>query len=584
MNRHFKNAQELGQGLRRGFDDQTNIYLNNVTSSPHTSPSETYFVLYEIGRPDIWSNAQIQLYEKVTTFEGKTMWNDLTQQGPVSVSTVDPIWKNNDLSVRYRTKDFINREEFELPAGSLCLVLPLMKQSIYLKGNGDIGKFVIVPIDDVIVVKSQKESGRDELNNADLDTSIKNKRHVIIRTSRALMGGSMADLDIVERGSDRYLKLPHRLPHHAQLDLETRADENKLIIPGSSARLTSIVSDTRKLRSTLYLQVTNTGLAPAYFSLTTRDCNPRLDFNENEAVTLDTEKCLIPPMHTKKFTMELPLEKSFEDYTCTTDDPKLLCRNMPELEQVAAGISTLESPRRTRSACYPDTVSINIFVVFIGVLLMLIIFGIIKAILGLFLPCVGSWGLEFVLKVPRKLDRYYESSLKCRTVAYDKDGWPVHPDTKKRSVLLVSKYMEFILNVLMFVILPCVILWDAINQLIFKCQNVADEKVGADVRHSSSRKCFSTQNMQTSEPRWRRRTGGMRKWMTPQAEELSTDIWQYGLSPTGAVGSSMQPLLTETTKRGGTIEKPACQIDSEQDDTEYVLMQMQKSKESLAIQ
>lgn len=44
--------------------------------------------------------------------------------------------------------------------------------------------------------------------------------------------------------------------------------------------------------------------------------------------------------------------------------------------------------------------------------------------------------------MPRKLDHYYESSLRGCSVVYDGEGWPVHPKTKERTVQLVSKYVS----------------------------------------------------------------------------------------------------------------------------------------------
>ncbi|CAH4036245.1 unnamed protein product [Pieris brassicae] len=115
----------------------------------------------------------------------------------------------------------------------------------------------------------------------------------------------------MQHGDEGFLKLPLKTGHCTQMDLEVKADENKLIIPGSSARLTSIVSDTRDARSVINLQVTNTGLAPAFFSVAPRECTPRIEDSSN------TQKSLIPPMHTNIFTMELALEISHDDYRCS---------------------------------------------------------------------------------------------------------------------------------------------------------------------------------------------------------------------------------------------------------------------------
>lgn len=48
------------------------------------------------------------------------------------------------------------------------------------------------------------------------------------------------------------------------------------------------------------------------------------------------------------------------------------------------------------------------------------------------------------------------------------------------------------------------------------------------------------------------------------------------------VNSQMQPLLNENANIGAK-EKQQTYVDAEQNDTAYVLMQMQKSKESLAL-
>lgn len=48
------------------------------------------------------------------------------------------------------------------------------------------------------------------------------------------------------------------------------------------------------------------------------------------------------------------------------------------------------------------------------------------------------WGLARMLQMPRKLVHYYEPALRERSVLYDEEGWPVHPDTKQRTVRLVS--------------------------------------------------------------------------------------------------------------------------------------------------
>ncbi|VVC95417.1 unnamed protein product [Leptidea sinapis] len=345
------------------------------------------------------------------------------------------------------------------------------------------------------------------------------------------------------------------------------------MILSSSGRLTTVVSDTRNAGSTISLQVTNTGLAAAQFRTITRECTPPL--GGGQYTEFGSEKVLIPPAHTRTVLLNLPLQEFFEDAICSREDPQLLCRNMDEPQLKAAGLSLNEGFRLVRDVCYPDDVTINIFVVCLGVIMGLLLLGLVKAFLGLFCMCIGTQGLHLLLQMPRKLDHYYEAGLRKYTVEYDKDGWPIHPETKKRGVRLVSKPMEFVLNIIFFVSVPCIVLLNSFRQIKEKCRSV--EKNMSSQRRNN-KKCFSSQDIQNKKLRWRKQQSRLRRWMTPEAELLSTDIWQRGLSPTG---QKMEPLLNETQFSAKYDEKRTIP-DSEQDDAEYVLTQIQRSKESLA--
>lgn len=70
-----KNKKENEHNQRRhpknAFDEE--LYLDYP---------ERIFALYEIGNPDVWYNVQVQLFEKLSTSDGKTVWNDLTNGEP----------------------------------------------------------------------------------------------------------------------------------------------------------------------------------------------------------------------------------------------------------------------------------------------------------------------------------------------------------------------------------------------------------------------------------------------------------------------------------------------------------------------
>lgn len=54
---------------------------------------------------------------------------------------------------------------------------------------------------------------------------------------------------------------------------------------------------------------------------------------------------------------------------------------------------------------------------------------------------VGEFGLGMLVDLPKPLEGYQESEIMYRPVIYDVGGWPVHPDTKERTVRLLPKYV-----------------------------------------------------------------------------------------------------------------------------------------------
>ncbi|CAH2229918.1 jg24527 [Pararge aegeria aegeria] len=411
----------------------TKLYKKQLQYNlPDRISEEKDFIIYEISDPELWYSAQAQLFEKLSTPEGKTVWNDLTKDETACVNSVNPEWSNQDVDIQYKSADFLAREDYRLPRPDLCLVVP---------------------------IKQDHENGTKVVLLNDDDKSI------------------------------------------ALRDVRIKRDDR-------------------------------------CFCVWHCDC------------------------------------------VCLGEDPKLLCRDMSAAQLLAAGLSAQQKSRHARSVCYPDIVTLNLFVTFIGVLIALLILGLLKALLGLACRCVATWGLHRFLETPRKLDHYYERSLRNRRVLYDDEGWPIHPDTKERTVGLVSEPMEFILNVIFFVTLPCLMLWDAMRKLC-RCQRLdgnseLNYKMDEDVK-----RCFSSHDVQVTKRQLRRRRRELHRWMTPQAEELTAGIWQKGLSTLGEKTRVYLPLLQDKSGFRKTCEHSSY-IDSEQDDTEYVLMQMQKSRESLA--
>jgi hypothetical protein len=66
--------------------------------------------------------------------------------------------------------------------------------------------------------------------------------------------------------------------------------------------------------------------------------------------------------------------------------------------------------------------------------------GTLKGVVGLCYPTVGAWGLGVFVKHAGKIPQYYEEELRDRPVIFDSDGFPVHPDTRLRTVRTMSRY------------------------------------------------------------------------------------------------------------------------------------------------
>lgn len=109
--------------------------------------------VYEIGNADLWNTIQVQIFEKLTTPEGKTAWKDLTMGKPARfllycfcddlgtdkdlfdrfngfrVGSLYPEWTGQDLSILYKPSEWVPREGYTLPLTSLCLLAPVSEKS-----------------------------------------------------------------------------------------------------------------------------------------------------------------------------------------------------------------------------------------------------------------------------------------------------------------------------------------------------------------------------------------------------------------------------------------------------------------------
>ncbi|XP_004924662.1 uncharacterized protein LOC101744258 isoform X1 [Bombyx mori] len=552
-------------------------YLNNINVHD--------FTLYAIGNPEIWKKVNLQLFEKRNTPEGKPVWNDITKGHHVSLSSVTPEWIGQDAAAKFKPIDFINRTEFTFSMENLCILIPMRMEIM----KGTHRTYIIVSMDDIFYWENsarfmKRDNNSFPFRNASTLSSTKLQvqpmkpiRKVLIRPKKALIAIDKNQLNIVTQGPNEYLTLPFRKSYETEIDIEAKADENQVVLVGQFGRITAAISDASGIvRPTLFFQITNTGLTSSKFRVVLRECDTQLFDIKN---LTQPDSILIPPRLTRLMKLELPdlqdVDRStcsvdlvnhedipiaarrvvikrgdrcfciwFCECVCLADDAKLNCKKMREPRQAAAGLSRkdIALSRRPRSFCYNDNEAVNFIVTFLGVLITLLLLGLAKGFLGLFFPCIRSWGLDRILKSPRRLKHYYETSLRSRYVQYDADGWPIHPDTKKRTVYAESRSMEFTLNLIFFITIPCIVVCDILRQIIQKCIPQTED----DAEHTNQNDNNNNKNINHY----------------TQARNFLDDCKN----------------CNECTLNDMHPEESG---DSEQDDTVFILMQLQKSKSSL---
>ncbi|XP_071051145.1 uncharacterized protein [Onthophagus taurus] len=140
-------------------------------------------------------------------------------------------------------------------------------------------------------------------------------------------------------------------------------------------------------------------------------------------------------------------------------------------------IAELLKKNRPIRACEFDSINpichagvgMSILISCCAVILVLIFMGLLKGILGLmFFPKLGMCGMNLLVDLPRPMKKYQEPELAGQPVIYDVAGWPIHPQTGKRSVRPLSKNTEFCMNVIFFLTYPFIIIVTMCSVVCFK--------------------------------------------------------------------------------------------------------------------
>ncbi|KAJ8931182.1 hypothetical protein NQ314_015957 [Rhamnusium bicolor] len=304
-----------------------------------------------------------------------------------------------------------------------------------------------------------------------------------------------------EKTQNKTLTMFYTECYTSVVDIEVKADANVILRPNSLAILTEVYVDSSNLqRTSIIAKVFNSGLVSSILLVSLTDCplDMPASFNNISNAPLPKRKllCAVEVQNTKDELIavrKICLQKLDRCIciwhclcACLLADSGLKCKPMSLEHYHAAGFQG-GLPVALHVVHYTfldDMISLMLYIL-LFLCLTLIIMGLTKALVGCCVVSVGLWGLDLILDLPKKMNSYYESSIRHRQVIYDENGWPIHPDSKER-VRNISLPAEFCINVVFFYIYPFAVLWTIIKKLCFSSYSQPKDYSDLDICKCSS--------------------------------------------------------------------------------------------------
>ncbi|XP_030760194.1 hapless 2-like [Sitophilus oryzae] len=290
-----------------------------------------------------------------------------------------------------------------------------------------------------------------------------------------------------EDNQDKKLYMYYSSCHTSVISIDFGDDSNVVLRSDTLAIITEVYTETMNPKKTVITaKVLNSGLLSSIFYVGLSACPLDLPATFGSIIS---RSVLIPPQHQHVFTLEIYCELPLKQFYCSLE--------VLNLKQQLIALRRVRFQRRDRCVCawycqctchdtdygakcsklgieqyhaagyqggmpipsqiidfsaYDDTVSIFLYVIMFFCLTLWYM-GLMKAAFGCcFLP-IGLWGLDKILDLPKKINKYYESELKYEKVIYDEDGWPVHPETGKK-VQNIPPATQFAVNIVFFFLFP----------------------------------------------------------------------------------------------------------------------------------
>ncbi|KAG7200213.1 hypothetical protein KM043_000643 [Ampulex compressa] len=284
-------------------------------------------------------------------------------------------------------------------------------------------------------------------------------------------------------GRREFLALEYHSRHVSVIDVELRPDDNALVRARPSVRIVEVCADnTASDRTRVAVVIGNDGPKPSAYRVRIKNCPAQVPASWSNA---SSPAIAISSRRDERVTLDLWGELRLNQFHCTVDllnhRGEAIARRRIKVRRVDRCVCIWRcacrciggfhggSPKRYRDASFYGPLSLStdeaslsatpatILLSLLGSsILLLLLMGSLKWAIGLYIPTVSRWGLDTLMRTS-KMCEYFERDLKCRCIVTDQFGVPVHPDTGRRTVRLCSRKAEFFLNVVFFLAYPLAI-------------------------------------------------------------------------------------------------------------------------------
>ncbi|GLV39649.1 hypothetical protein CBL_08284 [Carabus blaptoides fortunei] len=500
--------------------------------------SKLWYSVYQLSDPILEHSVYLRVYQKRERQDGSACWLDLTAGVTINIGTFHPKYQDRVPVVvaTYETVQGTDEDiQYALDAKTKRLLVPQEVAQAELDKHPEV---LGGPQEYLVVDQSQLKASGEQCDSVGVGypafynqpqrcsrpkgSCLKNQpRHMWKRDkhrcNQGLRGKYLLKnfarvpedaLRKTKKGDTKYLALYYGEKHRSSIDLEITADDNIVFKSNPLAKITeTYIDSTSDTTTMLTIKIFNAGLVSNQFHPRLADCPLEIP---SDWGNLEGNPAVIPPQHVATFTLRLLGILPAKNFYCSIEalDVKneivavrririikgdrcicswhclcaclettgLGCVPLAMDHYRAAGF--IGSMPLTSNMIQAGSLQNVLFGCFFFMMLIVVIFlllGITKALIGLLCSVpVGIWGLDILVST-RMLRKYLEPDLEERSMVFDEENWPVHPDTLQRTVRIVDVRVEFCLNVIFFFTYPLMMMCILCRKLCCDCYLVPDD-------------------------------------------------------------------------------------------------------------